>query len=564
MSQFTEKIQVDVETAEEIRHHSQKQEKELKKILPRLAKRIDQKGASYVNTKALTDIVDPPKKEETTDEAPTPKPNSKAKGRRRSTVVIKPVAGVTAEFEELRTQDIEPDVNSAAHQALNAAAAAAAEDGETHASKRSGQKDNKTVRKVEGREISQDHEQYALTYAMMLGIRVTVGREQRTSVAQDRELCPDDFGEEFELDFLPKGSNGPPYPTPRHKLNQTFKFKDYMSNVFRAVRSLSGISDADYILSVAGDFNYIEFIANSKSRQFFFYSHDGKYMIKTQTKEECALLRQIMPQYVQHLSENPDSLLVRFYGMHRVKMKNMQSRIYFVIMSSVFDTDKNLVVKYDLKGSTVGRFTNPESCAQGAVQKDLNLMDSGRKFRFGEERIDIFYKTLTADVGLLKELNIMDYSLLVGVHQANKSEKNKRISGVVLAENKARQRESIRMSINQSSMAAAAAATAMAAAGTSPSIFQSHYGGIRSDPAVNEIYFMGIIDILQLYNRSKQLETMFKGISKDKTQLSCVDPTFYAKRMRDFVITYTDYEEIMEKRKKPAKPKNSKTRRDML
>jgi hypothetical protein len=40
-------------------------------------------------------------------------------------------------------------------------------------------------------------------------------------------------------------------------------------------------------------------------------------MIKTQTKEECVLLRDIMPKYVQHLSANPNSLLVRFYGMHR-------------------------------------------------------------------------------------------------------------------------------------------------------------------------------------------------------------------------------------------------------
>jgi hypothetical protein len=66
-----------------------------------------------------------------------------------------------------------------------------------------------------------------------------------------------------------------------------------------------------------GDFNYIEFIANSKSGQFFFYSHDGCYMIKTQTKEECVLLRDIMPKYVAHLTSNPNSLLVRFYGMHR-------------------------------------------------------------------------------------------------------------------------------------------------------------------------------------------------------------------------------------------------------
>ncbi len=90
-----------------------------------------------------------------------------------------------------------------------------------------------------------------------------------------------------------------------------------MSNVFRAVRSLSGINEADYMMSLAGDFNYIEFIANSKSGQFFFYSHDGKYMIKTQTREESLLLRSIMPQYVDHLNKYPDSLLVRFYGMHR-------------------------------------------------------------------------------------------------------------------------------------------------------------------------------------------------------------------------------------------------------
>jgi hypothetical protein len=40
-------------------------------------------------------------------------------------------------------------------------------------------------------------------------------------------------------------------------------------------------------------------------------------MIKTQTKEECVLLRDIMPKYVAHLTSNPNSLLVRFYGMHR-------------------------------------------------------------------------------------------------------------------------------------------------------------------------------------------------------------------------------------------------------
>ena len=185
--------------------------------------------------------------------------------------------------------------------------------------------------------------------------------------------------------------------------------------MFRAIRSISNIEEADYMLSLAGDFNYIEFIANSKSGQFFFYSHDGKYMIKTQSKEESKLLRRMMPQYVKHLTDNPDSLLVRFYGMHRVRMKSLQSKTYFVIMSSVYDTPKEIPIKYDLKGSTVGRLTSAEACKEGAVQKDLNLIQSGRKIRLGPENIDIFYETLKSDVMFLRDLNIMDYSLLVSI-----------------------------------------------------------------------------------------------------------------------------------------------------
>lgn len=134
---------------------------------------------------------------------------------------------------------------------------------------------------------------------------------------EEQELTEEDYNYVAKLNFLPEGNPAGPIPTPPHKLNFTFKFKDYMSNVFRAVRSLSNISEADYMVSLAGDFNYIEFIANSKSGQFFFYSHDGRYMIKTQSKEESKLLRQMMPQYVKHLTMNPDSMLVRFYGMHK-------------------------------------------------------------------------------------------------------------------------------------------------------------------------------------------------------------------------------------------------------
>jgi len=128
------------------------------------------------------------------------------------------------------------------------------------------------------------------------------------------ELTEKEYSESCKCQFPPNGNNGRPFQTPTHKLPYSFEFKDYAPSAYRAVRSISGLREEEYIRSVAGDFNYIEFIANSKSGQFFFYSHDGKYMIKTMTEVECKLLRDIMPIYVEHLNENPDSLLVRFYG----------------------------------------------------------------------------------------------------------------------------------------------------------------------------------------------------------------------------------------------------------
>lgn len=58
------------------------------------------------------------------------------------------------------------------------------------------------------------------------------------------------------------------------------------------------------------------------------------------------------------------------------------------------------------------------------------------------------------------------------------------------------------------------------------SVFQACSGGMRAAAGTEEIYFMGIIDILQLYNAGKQLETFFKGFTNDRcsalTPLMCV------------------------------------------
>lgn len=45
--------------------------------------------------------------------------------------------------------------------------------------------------------------------------------------------------------------------------------------------ALSSAWQMRYMLSVAGNYNFLEFISNAKSGEFFFFSHDERFMIKT-------------------------------------------------------------------------------------------------------------------------------------------------------------------------------------------------------------------------------------------------------------------------------------------
>lgn len=66
------------------------------------------------------------------------------------------------------------------------------------------------------------------------------------------------------------------------------------------------------------------------------------------------------------------------------------------------------------------------------------------------------------------------------------------------------------------------------------SIFQQFCGGILSTDG-DEIYYFGIIDLLQQWNAKKQFENFFKGFTHDKTKISAVSPDFYATRFLKFV-----------------------------
>ena len=270
--------------------------------------------------------------------------------------------------------------------------------------------------KLQGKAIHRQHQFYHLSYGMMVGIYTSV-----VSVPSGSKLSLNDFMEVRKLEFPPGGSP----ETQPHQLRETFKMKDYAPRVFHQLRERFGIDRKEYLSSLGGAYQYIEFHSNSKSGQFFFFSHDGKFMIKTQTAEESKFLRRILMHYFKHCAQNPGTYLPRFYGMHRLKMKHLGNRkVHFVVMHSVFDSgDLPIHTMFDLKGSTIGRAAKPEEKARGpgkVVLKDLDLMEDGVKLQLGARRRGAFLEQLRLDAAWLAAQQIMDYSLLLGIRDRHR------------------------------------------------------------------------------------------------------------------------------------------------
>ena len=164
-----------------------------------------------------------------------------------------------------------------------------------------------------------------------------------------------------------------------------------------------------YILSELG--------SPGKSGSFFYFSRDYKYIIKTIHHAEHKFLRKILREYYNHVQSNPNTLLSQFYGLHRVKIPYGR-KIHFVVMNNLFPPHRDIHRTFDLKGSTIGRDFREEELEKNprATLKDLNWLRRNLHLEFGPTKKKAFIEQMEQDVKLLQRLKIMDYSLLVGIH----------------------------------------------------------------------------------------------------------------------------------------------------
>lgn len=101
-----------------------------------------------------------------------------------------------------------------------------------------------------------------------------------------------------------------------------------------------------------------------------------------------------MKSYYEHLLKYPHTLVARILGLHKVKINRdgKIQRIYLVIMANVFNTTRQIEVKYDLKGSTQGRTScgkNGEKPPAAVAMKDCDWIQQKMKVNLTEAHYNL-------------------------------------------------------------------------------------------------------------------------------------------------------------------------------
>lgn len=263
-----------------------------------------------------------------------------------------------------------------------------------------------------GQLIYKEHNSFELMLMLQHGIRYTISKStaNASDTKQHGKLTEKDFSKHLKLHFPRAGSS----VTPAHPASN-FKWKAYAPTAFAEMRSIFGIDDVEYMLSIAGSTALWQLNPNSKSGCLFLASDDQRFMIKTMRKDECHLLLELLPKYYSHVKAYPNSLINKFLGVYRVKPTQPGSRqVRFMVMNNILPSEVHIHEKYDLKGSTEGRTAGlADAHNVNTILKDLDLHI---RFRLRAPQYDALVKQLKADCKFLIDAEVMDYSLLMGVH----------------------------------------------------------------------------------------------------------------------------------------------------
>ena len=398
-------------------------------------------------------------------------------------------------------------------------------------------------------------ESHVMEYFMrdiLLGVAASLKKsKQYENSIENIELNQQDYGKysKFEINF----DNYKEYDLNDDTVEKSeylnVRVIDYAPKCFYYLRNLEKI-DIDNMIESFLPKNNKQGIKKSqgKSGSFFISTDDNKYMIKTLKSDELELLKHaFLKEYIEHLKNNPRSLLCRLYGMYNIILGQGDEVLIIVMRNVIGDFKDNTIVKFDLKGSTYKRTANFDMVDNNNVLKDLDFNEFEKSIMLSKSSITKLREATTKDSQFLCKSDLMDYSLFLVKLTLSKQEAED-VFGDNITEKQNNDFIQIISDENENCNIDILRKT------------NSYRGnGILHDvehyrqylfPSLTQgtAYIISIIDYFQIFNFFKYVESSLKTNffrQKKKKIISCVDPETYSNRFIKYITSLTDVKQFL-------------------
>lgn len=213
----------------------------------------------------------------------------------------------------------------------------------------------------------------------------------------------------------------------------TILCKIFFTQQFDALRRKCGVS-SKYIESLARCVKWDS--TGGKSGSAFLKTLDQRFIIKELSKAELEAFVHFAPSYFEYfahvLFHDLPSVLVKIFGFYQVQVKNTlpNSKSYtmdILIMENLF-YDRKIDRIFDLKGSMRNRHVE-QTGKENEVLLDENMVEyiyeSPLYVKENDKRL--LRVSLWNDTLFLEKMNVMDYSLVVGLDHS----KNELVVGII-------------------------------------------------------------------------------------------------------------------------------------
>ncbi|KMT04736.1 hypothetical protein BVRB_7g169170 [Beta vulgaris subsp. vulgaris] len=207
----------------------------------------------------------------------------------------------------------------------------------------------------------------------------------------------------------------------------------YYAKHFDTLRKICCPSELDFVRSLSRCKKWGA--QGGKSNVFFAKSLDERFIVKQVTKTELESFIKFAPEYFKYLIGAIDTksptCLAKILGIYQVTTKNLkggkETKMDVLVMENLLFR-RNVTRLYDLKGSSRSRY-NPDSSGDNKVLLDQNLIEAmpTSPIFVGNRAKRLLERAVWNDTSFLASVDVMDYSLLVGVDE----EKHELVLGII-------------------------------------------------------------------------------------------------------------------------------------